>query len=94
MGSWLISRAGELLCSTKRKRSPGGFSQLPPRFKFLKACELLVNPLQGSDENLLAMERMLGSPRNVLTPRLGGAFADPTPLEGERTLLVPEFSER
>jgi hypothetical protein len=94
MGSWLICRAGELLCPTKRKRSPSRFSQFVPRLKFLETCELLVNPLQGSHENLLAVESMLGSPRNALAARLGGAFADPTPAEGERTLPVPEFSER
>ena len=93
MGSWLICRAGELLCSTKRKSSPSRFSQLLPRLKFLDTCELLVNPLQGSHEDLLAMERMLGSPRNALAARLGRAFADPTPAEGERTLLIPEFSQ-
>jgi hypothetical protein len=94
MGSWLICRAGELLCSTKRKSSPSRFSQLLPRLKFLDTCDFLVNPLQGSHENLLAVESMLGSPRNALAARLGGAFADPTPAEGERTLPVPEFSER
>jgi len=93
MGSWLICRAGELLCSAKRKRSPSRFSQLLPRLKFLETCDLLVNPLQGSHEDLLAVERMLGSPRNALAARLGGAFADPTPAEGERTLPVPEFSQ-
>ncbi|KRQ89411.1 hypothetical protein CQ10_37700 [Bradyrhizobium valentinum] len=60
----------------------------------MKACELLVDPLQGSHENLLTMKSMLGSPRNALAARLGGAFADPAPLEGERTLLVAEFPER
>ena len=94
MGSWLICGAGELLCSTKGKRSPSRFSQLLPRLKFLDTCELLVNPLQCSRENLLAVESMLGSPRNALAARLGGAFADPTPLEAERTLFVTEFSER
>jgi hypothetical protein len=94
MGSWLICRAVELLCSTKRKRSPSRFSQFLPRLKFLETCELLVNPLQGSRENLLTVERMLGSSRNALAARLGGTFADPTPAEGERTLPVPEFSER
>ena len=93
MGSWLICGAGELLCSTKGKRSPSRFSQLLPRLKFLETCELLVDPLHGSHENLLAVEGMLGSPRNALAARLGGAFADPTPVEGERTLPVPEFSE-
>ena len=94
MGGWLICRAGELPCSTKRKRSPSRFSQFLPRFKFLETYELLVDPLQGSHEDLLAMERMLGSARNALAARLGGAFTDPTPLEGERSLPVPEFSER
>jgi len=82
-----------LLCSAKRKRSPSRFSQLLPRLKFLETRDLLVNPLQGSHEDLLAVERMLGSPRNALAARLGGAFADPTPAEGERTLPVPEFSQ-
>ena len=53
-----------------------------------------VDPLQGSHEDLLAMQRMLGSPRSALASRLGGAFADPTPVEGERALPVPKFSER
>jgi len=60
----------------------------------LETYELLVDPLQGSHENLLTVKSMLGSPRNALAARLGGALADPTPLEGERTLPVPEFSER
>jgi hypothetical protein len=94
MGSWLICRAGELLCSTKRKSSPSRFSQLLPRLKFLETCDFLVNPLQGSHENLLTVEGMLGGPRNALAARLGGAFADPTPVESERTLPVPKFSER
>jgi hypothetical protein len=62
---------------------------LLPRLEFLETCDLLVDPLQGSHENLLTVERMLGSSRNALAARLGGAFADPTPLEGERTLPVP-----
>ena len=83
-----------MLCSTKRKRSPGRFSEFLSRLEFLEACDLLVDPFQGRRENLLAMERMLGSPRNVLAAWLCLAFADPTPLEGNRTLLVPEFSQR
>jgi hypothetical protein len=59
----------------------------------LETYELLVDPLQGSHENLLTMERMLGRPRNALAARLGGAFTDPTPAEGECALLVPELSE-
>ena len=78
----------------KSKRSPSRFSQFLPRLEFLETCDLLVNPLQGRHENLLTMERMLGSSRNVLAARLGGAFADPTPLKGERTLFVTELSER
>ena len=83
-----------MLCSTKRKRSPGRFSQFLPRLEFLETYDLLVDPLQGCRENLLAMKRMLGSPRNVLAAWLSLALADPTPLEGKRTLLVAEFSER
>ena len=94
MGSRLILRARELLRPTKGKRPPSRFSQFLPRLEFLETCELLVDPLQGGHKNLLAMERMLGSSRNALAARLGGAFADPTPAEGERTLFVPEFSER
>jgi len=94
MGRWLICRAQELLCSTKSKRSPSRFSQFLPRLKFLETSDLLVDPLQGRHKNLLAVERMLGSSRNALAARLGGAFADPTPLEAERTLFVTEFSER
>lgn len=72
----------------------GPILQFLPRLEFLETYDLLVDPLQGRRENLLAMERMLGSPRNVLAAWLCLAFADPTPLEGKRTLLVTEFSER
>jgi hypothetical protein len=94
MGSRLICRAGKLLRPAKRKRSASRLSQFLPRLEFLQTYDLLVDPLQRSRENLLAMERMFAGPRNVLAAWLCPALADPTPLEGKRTLLVAEFSER
>ena len=92
--SRLICRTRKLLSPAKCKRSPGRLSQFLPRLEFLETYDLLVDPLQGSRENLLAMERMLASPRSGLAAWLCLALADPTPLEGERTLLVTELPER
>ena len=81
-----------MLCEEKARAEP--LLQFLPRLEFLETCDLLVDPFQGSHENLLAVERMLGGPRDVLAAWLGLSFADATPAEGERALLVAELSER
>jgi hypothetical protein len=78
----------ELPCPPKRQCPSRGFSEFPSCFEFPEALQFLVNALDGSDENLFALNCMLRGSGEAPAPRLRLSFRLPSPLTRNCALLV------
>jgi hypothetical protein len=88
MRARIILRLVELPCSPKRQCPSRGFSEFLSCFEFLEALQFLVNALDGSDENLFALNRMLRRSGEAPAPRLSSSLRFALPLTRECALLV------
>jgi hypothetical protein len=84
VGARFVLRPGELLRPAKRQCASRRFSKLLPGFEPSQTLELLVDALDGGDENLVALVGMHRRPRKALAPRLGLSLrlASSMPCEG------------
>ena len=85
--------ARELLRAAQRERASSRFSQLAPGLEFLKPFQLLVDALQGRNENLLALERVCLIFRRAAAARFSGTFGDASLAVRERPFLVAKASQ-
>jgi hypothetical protein len=88
MKARIILRSMELLCSPKRQCPSCGFSEFLSCFEFLEALQFLVNALDGSDENLFALNCMLRRSGEAPAPRLSSSLRFALSLSRECALLV------
>jgi hypothetical protein len=90
MGVRFILRSGELLRPAKRQCASRRFSKLLPCFELSQTLELLVDALDGGDENLLALVGMLRRPGKALAPRLGLSLRLASSMPREGAFLAAE----
>ena len=90
MGARFILRSGELLRPAKRQCASRRFSKLLPCFEFSQTIELLVDALDGGNENLVTLVCMLCRPRKALAPRLGLSLGLASSMPRESALPATE----
>ena len=90
MGARFILRPGELLRPAKRQCASRGFSKLLPCFELPQALELLVDALDGGDENLVALVGMHRRSRKALAARLGLSLCLASSMPREGAFLATE----
>jgi hypothetical protein len=83
----------ELPCPPKRQCPPRGFSEFLSRLEFPEALQFLVNALDGSDENLFALNCMLRRPGKAPAPRFRLSFRLASTLTRNCALLVMKVSK-
>src|SRR5262245_11320721 len=82
---WMVY---ELCRTVLRESGTRGFDVRCARLQRVQAIELLVDPLDGSGKNLLALQRLIGGARKALAARLGFSAQLPLFLPRQRSLLV------
>src|SRR5512134_78681 len=90
MGARFILRPGELLRPAKRQCASRRFSKLLPCFELSQTLELLVDALDGGDENQATLVGMHRRPRKALAPRLGLTLRLASSMPCEGALLATE----
>jgi hypothetical protein len=89
-GARFILRPGELLRPAKGQCASRRFSELLPCFELSQALELLVDALDGRDENLVSLVGMHRRPRKALAPRLGLSLGLASSMPREGAFLATE----
>src|SRR5262245_10458259 len=87
---WMVRE----LCRTQLcKGGPGRLHVRRARLELVQAIEFLVDPLEGGGKDLLAPQRLIGSPRKALAAWLGLPAQLPLLLPRQRSRLVALLSQ-
>jgi len=93
VGARFILRPGELLRPAQCQCASRRFSEPLPCFELSQTPELLVDALDGGDENLVALVGMHRRPRKALAARLGLALRLASSMPREGAFLATEVSK-
>src|SRR5262245_43523482 len=83
----------ELCRTVLRKGGTGRLRVRRARLELVQAIKFLVDPLEGGGTALLALQRLIGSPRKALAARLGLPAQLPLLLPRQRSRLVALLSQ-